>query len=201
MPDKSHRNPRAYCCCCWAAPAVDAVSFSRSIAHPCDGALPLHPACTNGQSNRSTQNDTLYFRTQTLDTKAPSSPMHRTVARPASRFLSLRVQYMQARAKHVSCLLVNAFKSPLRISSPVVHTNVRCCGCRGPRYECKSCKPTLNMCHACSARQPVASSQCFNIMFSSVTMTLRLLLVRARFFLSKRKASLHLVGGAEKGMG
>jgi hypothetical protein len=39
-------------------------------------------------------------------------------------------------------------------SSPVVHTNVRCCGCQsqplvGTRYECTSCKPTLNMCHTC----------------------------------------------------
>ena len=42
----------------------------------------------------------------------------------------------------------------LHFSSPVAHTNARCGGCQsqplvGTRYECTSCKPTLNMCYAC----------------------------------------------------
>jgi hypothetical protein len=41
---------------------------------------------------------------------------------------------------------------------------VRCCGCQsqplaGTRYECTSCKPALNMCHACWTDPATHASQ------------------------------------------
>jgi hypothetical protein len=62
----------------------------------------------------------------------------------------------------------NAHTHPLssfmHLSSPVVHINVRCCGCQsqplvGTRYECTSCKPTLNMCYTCWSTPATHASQ------------------------------------------
>ena len=52
----------------------------------------------------------------------------------------------------------------MHFSSPVVHTNVQCRGCQsqpltGTRYECTSCKPSLNMCHTCWSTPAKHASQ------------------------------------------
>ncbi len=59
---------------------------------------------------------------------------------------------------------IHPASSFMRFSSPVVHTNVRCRGCQlqplaGTRYECTSCKPSLNMCHTCWSTPAKHASQ------------------------------------------
>ena len=66
-----------------------------------------------------------------------------------------------AKDQHAHTHPVSSF---MHFSSPVVHTNVRCRGCQsqpltGTRYECTSCKPSLNMCHACWSTPAKHASQ------------------------------------------
>ena len=66
-----------------------------------------------------------------------------------------------AKDQHAHTHPVSSF---MHFSSPVVHTDVRCRGCQsqpltGTRYECTSCKPSLNMCHTCWSTPAKHASQ------------------------------------------